>query len=88
MFNDSELKRIETNLAHIERDIQELRKAETLIRQHGADRMKSVERDMENDLKRNHSNVQNKERELEKVKNDRTSRQNKLQEEFGLANKH
>jgi uncharacterized protein YlxW (UPF0749 family) len=88
MFNDSELKRIETNLAHIERDIQELRKAETLIRQHGADRMKSVERDMENDLARNHSNVQNKERELEKARNDRTSRQNKLQEEFSRANKH
>ncbi len=88
MFNDSELKRIETNLAHIERDIQELRKAETLIRQHGADRMRSVERDMERDLERNHSNVQNKERELEKARNDRTRRQEQLQEEFSRNSKH
>ncbi len=88
MFNDSELKRIETNLAHIERDIQELRKAETIIRQHGADRMKSAERDMERDLERNHSNVQNKDRELEKTRNDRTRRQEQLQEEFSRNSKH
>ena len=87
MFNDSDLKRIETNLSHIERDIQELRKAETLIRQHAADRMKSLERELERELERNQSNVKNKERELEKARNDRTNRQNQLQEEFNRGSK-
>lgn len=88
MFNDSELRRIEDSIAHIERDMQDLRKAETLIREHAADRMKSIERDMDRDLERNHSNFQNKERELERARGDRVKRQEKLQEEFSKGSKH
>ena len=87
MFNDSELKRIETNLAHLERDRQELEKAGLLIRKHAEERIESIRRDMERDLDHKHREMQNKDRELEKAKADRTRRQEQLQEEFNKANK-
>jgi hypothetical protein len=88
MFNDSELKRIETTLAHIERDIQELMKAEVLIRSHAEDRMESIRRDMLRDLDRNMRQRKDKERELTRVREDRTRRQDHLQEEFSRGSKH